>query len=332
MSTASVPVSAASTPLFPLASEREPTLTVLSFGGGQDSTAILARLIHEPEYRARWAPGDLAIVMSDTGDEWRETYDHVALAKTLAESDGVPFAFLEAGDAHHAETWPSLTGFYDRTSTVGSKAYPKTCSVRLKVDPIHAWLAAYVRDTYGCTGERYARSRSKAPIVEFADRYGPIRMLIGIAAGEEKRLGGEPPSAWQRFAITYAYPLVEDGMDRAACQRVIREHGIPVPVPSNCHRCPFVDERELLYLAHARPDVLDDWRRQERAKLDAWEGRATRNLGVWGKELRAPDTGEKRPMTLDDALALAREKHGHLSVEELATHRFSHGHCVASAW
>lgn len=325
-------MSAETAPLFDLQPERDPTLTVLSFGGGQDSTAILIKLLFERAYRERWAPNDLAVVMSDTGDEWNETYQHVERMQSLCREHAVPFAFLAAGDEHHSPKWPSLGEFYDRTGTVGSKAYPKTCSVRLKVDPIHAWLAQYVRDTYGCTGERYARSRTRSPIVEFADRFGPIRMLIGIAAGEEKRLGGEPPNAWQRFAIRYAYPLVEDGMDRAACQRAIRQHGITVPVPSNCHRCPFIDERELLHLKRTRPDILDEWRRQEATKLAAWEGRTTRNLGVWGKLLRDPDTNERRPMTLDDALEQAERTWGHMSDEALAEHRFSHGHCVASAW
>ncbi len=91
-------------------------------------------------------------------------------------------------------------------------------------------------------------------------------------------------------------------------------------------------ERELLHLEHTQPDVLEGWRRQERAKLDAWEGRTKRNLGVWGKLLRDPHTGETRTMTLDDALALAREQHGHMTPAALAVHRFPHGHCVITGW
>ncbi|QHT70783.1 hypothetical protein GXP67_31115 [Rhodocytophaga rosea] len=51
-------------------------ITVLSFGGGQDSTCILYKIIYDPAFRARFVRGHLVVIMSDTGDEHRYTYDY----------------------------------------------------------------------------------------------------------------------------------------------------------------------------------------------------------------------------------------------------------------
>lgn len=52
-------------------------LSVLSFGAGTDSTYILEKLIEDKEYRKEYATNRLFVVMSDTGDEFEETYKHV---------------------------------------------------------------------------------------------------------------------------------------------------------------------------------------------------------------------------------------------------------------
>jgi hypothetical protein len=44
-------------------------ITILSFGAGQDSTAILYRIVLDPEFRKAYVKGKLVVIMSDTGDE-----------------------------------------------------------------------------------------------------------------------------------------------------------------------------------------------------------------------------------------------------------------------
>lgn len=63
--------------------EGEQTLTLLSFGAGQDSTAILLKLIHDADFRTKYAPQDLIVVFSDTGDEHDETYAHLDTRRLL---------------------------------------------------------------------------------------------------------------------------------------------------------------------------------------------------------------------------------------------------------
>lgn len=60
-------------------------------------------------------------------------------------------------------------------------------------------------------------------------------VVIGIAADETQRA---LPSPSKNYRIVY--PLIDLGMDRAACRRVIEAAGLPVTVKSGCLCCPFM--------------------------------------------------------------------------------------------
>ena len=63
-------------------------LTVLSFGAGQDSTAILYKYIYDADFRVKYAPEDFLVIMSDTGDEHASTYKHVKEIRELCKEHG----------------------------------------------------------------------------------------------------------------------------------------------------------------------------------------------------------------------------------------------------
>lgn len=146
--------------------------------------------------------------------------------------------------------------------------------------------------------------------------------MIGIAKGEEKRVAdpAKETLVWKREAIEVVYPLINMGYGRQECQDYIRSLGHTVPMPSNCRRCPFMSEQELLWLYRFNSEVYHDWVRQEQVKLDANTHMGDRNLGVWGKK------------TLPEVLLKAQEKYGHWSNEQLHDYKMSHGHCVASKY
>lgn len=58
-------------------------ITLLSFGGGQDSTAILLKIIHDPSFKSSYVKGRLVVIMADTKNEHPETYEHVDLIMKL---------------------------------------------------------------------------------------------------------------------------------------------------------------------------------------------------------------------------------------------------------
>lgn len=290
-------------------------ITVLSFGGGQDSTAILYLLIYSAAFRARYAPGKLLVVFSDTMDEHPQTYRHIEQVKILCNTHGIPFMHLRPEMGFHG--WEGLREFYRRTNTVGSKCFMKTCTDNLKCKPIYSFLERHVGAEYNLpTG-------NKQGLVQFAKKYGRIHVLIGIARGEEKRIADpdkEQPQKWKRESINTVYPLVELGMDRADCQRIIKAFGHEVPLPSNCILCPFLSEIELVWLYRFMPDDYYDWVEIERNKFEKFKDKGDKNYGVWGRK--------PLPQVLEEALI----KYGHYTDDQLWEFKMSHGHCVASKY
>lgn len=51
-------------------------LTILSFGAGQDSTALLYKIILDKDFRNEYAPNDLVVIMADTKNEHDKTIAH----------------------------------------------------------------------------------------------------------------------------------------------------------------------------------------------------------------------------------------------------------------
>jgi len=293
-------------------------LTMLSYGGGQDSTAILFKVIYDPSFKAKYVKGDFIVVMADTKNEHDHTDEYLERVKDLCQEHSIPFFHLDPMD-WASESWgQGLIKFYEGKNTVGSKAFPKTCTDNLKIRPIYKFLEAYIHTKYKT--ERYGR---KAAFYEFAEAYGKIRVLIGIAKGEEKRASenGSSGMKWFDQCIDKQYPLISEGMDRQACQDYIKSVGEEVPYPSNCILCPFMSLQELLYLYRYERSWYDKWVELEANKMAANKHMEDKNLGVWGK--RDP---------LPEVLKEAEVKYGHMTKEDLVEYKMSHGHCVMSKY
>lgn len=298
-----------------------PELTILSFGSGQDSAALLAMYRHDPEFRIKYAPNQFLVVFSDTGNEHPETYTYSEEVEEICRRDGIPFFWLKPEMGFHSPKWSSLDEQMDAHGTVFSKAFPKSCTDKLKVQVIYRWLAAWIEERYDIQNPE-KKYRGKASIVAFARTFGKIRILLGIAAGEEKRVAkAQFHAKWQEVCLERRYPLVDLGMDRQKCQDYLRDMGETVPWPSCCLKCPWANLQELLWLSIDFPDVYQDWVRQEKVKMDRNRDRGDKNVGVWGNT-----------KTLPEMLEIAKEKYKDMTPEMLRDYRFSHGHCNASAY
>jgi hypothetical protein len=292
-----------------------PLLTALSFGVGQDSSGLLARLIEEPDVRREVAPVRLVVVASDTGDEHRHTYEHLGLARRRCERAGLPFFWLTPELGFHSPAWASLPAQWRRSSTVGIKAGKKSCTDNLKIKPFYRFLSSYVRREFG------VRAQGSEALVRFAGRYGPIRVLIGFTADETGRVipdGGR--EEWQRAAVEFRYPLIEWGWLRRDCVSYLQGRGYAVPFPSNCRRCPYSTKLDVLWLARNDPQAFAEWVEFERRKLEKFADLGGRNHAVFGAK------------RLPEVLAEARAAFGHLSDAELNRLKFSRGHCVRSRY
>jgi hypothetical protein len=291
-------------------------LTVLSFGGGQDSTALLYKYAFDPEFRRKYAPGRFLVVMAATMDEHPETNAHVEATKQFCKEQAIEFVHITPDMGYHSGKWQGYRQFLAATNTCGSKAFRKTCTDNLKIKPIYRFLEAWLGRNYGVKVGR------KEGFKQFVAEHGQIRMLIGIAKGEESRCG-EALEKWQQQCIKREYPLIDLGLDRQGCQDYIASCNKPVPPPSNCMLCPFMSEIELLWLWYNYPADFNAWVILEQNKLDRFrrEGLADdKNLAVWGRK------------TLPVKLEEAKARYGHMTQAQINEYKMSHGHCVKSKY
>ncbi len=113
----------------------------------------------------------------------------------------------------------------------------------------------------------------------------PAIMGVGISTDEIQRVkpGTDPRSPLQ----SRVYPLIDLGLDRAACAEVIRSEGLPVPGKSSCWFCPMHkrsewrrmrrDEPELFAKSVALERLLNE-RRAGLGKDEVWFSGALRPL------------------------------------------------------
>jgi len=98
---------------------------------------------------------------------------------------------------------------------------------------------------------RWCTSRFKLkPIWKFVER--PCVMHIGISAEEKHRILCKQPKA-----ITGKWLLVEEGITRRECVRMIKDAGLKVPRKSGCWICPFQGKKQLRRLHREHPDLFD---------------------------------------------------------------------------
>lgn len=292
-----------------------PKLTVLSYGAGQESTALFLSYIHDKDFRLHFAPNDFLMVFSDTGDEHDDTYEHVEKTKALCKIHGIEFVHITPDMGYHGKGWHSLREQYNTHCSVGSKAFVKSCSDKLKIKPIYNFLEDYLAKKYNLPSGRKRAHKA------FSRIYGKINIIIGIAAGEESRMATSFDEDWKEMALNNVYPLVQMGMDRFACQAVNRTYLDYEVKPSNCRLCPWLSKPELLFLYRFMREDYNDWVRIENNKFIKHADKGDKNLGVWGKWNKA----ENRPYTLEDALKDAEKEFGHWTDEDLHRYKMNHG-------
>lgn len=294
---------------------KEAAITFLSNGSGQDTTYLIHRMATDPEYRARHVKGPLVVCGSDTGDEHDHTYDHVPYLRMICKQAGIPFYWLTPEMGFHSKAWPSLFGQFYRNNNIGSAAFPQTCTDNLKVQVINRFMESYIQNNYGYT------AKNKKSIYQFYEDHGSIRLILGFASGEDSRTsnGNKFDAVWKKATTERHYPLIIDGIDRQAAIDY-NEENIPHKVwPSNCKRCFYMSDQELVWLYRFYPKDYYEWVLREQAKFDKYPD-VEINHGVFPKTTL--------PKKLERALAL----YGDWSDDQLNEYKYSHGHCMKSKY
>lgn len=214
-------------PLYGELPQRNPPL-VVAYGMGVDSTALLIGI------ERRGLRPDL-ILFADTGGEKTATYLYAPIMQQWLRDVGFPPFHV----VRYTPKFVNYSTLYDncrQNETLPILAFGrKSCSLKWKRQP----------------QDRYVRQWEPARLAWACGI--KVRKLIGFDAGETIRRYADPGDD-PRY--DNRNPLMEWGWDRATCERVIADAGLPVPVKSACSFCPAMKKPELVQLATESPDLM----------------------------------------------------------------------------
>jgi hypothetical protein len=209
------------------------SLTVISYGGGVQSTALLVLAC-----QGRLGIDIDAALFANVGDdsEHPATLDYVRdVAIPYAADHGLPVHELRRvmRDGTERTLWQDLM----RDS--------RTINIPVRMDN-------------GAPGNRNCTHTYKVRVVgKWLKEHGaspesPATVAIGISTDEIMRVNNKRAEAYERPV----YPLIDLGLDRSACQRVIAEAGLPVPGKSSCFFCPFHRPQTWAEMRRDEPDLF----------------------------------------------------------------------------
>jgi hypothetical protein len=212
-------------------------LTYLSLGAGVQSSALLvcsALGLHG-------VPKADVAIFADTGDEPQYVYDYLdKLAVWCAEHSIPDMPILRVQKAvlsewtreriREGKRFVSLP-VYTASDDGREGMLRRQCTREFKLAPIHS----EVRRLIGVgKGQRVGKRR--------------VRALLGISVDEAVRM---KPSR-ERW-IENSFPLVDAGIGREQCKRIVVQAGLPEPQKSACVYCPYHNDAEWQRLKTQHP-------------------------------------------------------------------------------
>jgi 3'-phosphoadenosine 5'-phosphosulfate sulfotransferase (PAPS reductase)/FAD synthetase len=207
-------------------------IAVISYGGGQQSNALL---VLAAQGRIPYKTFLFANVGDDSEDP--RTLDYVdTVAKPYAQQHGLEIVELRRVMKRTGEE-RSLYQQVMRPS--------RTIDIPMRMDN-------------GAPGNRNCTKDFKIKLIEQqlirmgATAEQPATVGIGISVDEMHRANNRRNSAVENTV----YPLLELGLRRTDCQRIILDAGLPLPPKSACWFCPMKRPEEWQSLRRERPDLF----------------------------------------------------------------------------
>lgn len=228
-------------------------LRSVSYGGGVQSTALLV-------LAAQGRIDFPLFLFSNVGDDSENprTLEYVKQhAEPYAEQHGIELVTLQRimqRTGQPRTLWEDLT-------REGSKS--------LKIP---------VRMSNGAPGTRSCTATYKIEVIgrelkrRGATAENPATIAIGISVDEIHRANNRKVESHEQIV----YPLLDLGLRRTDCMRIIRKAKLPVPPKSSCFFCPF-----------HRPETWHDMRREQPAEFEKacqLEDRLNRTRDELGKD------------------------------------------------
>lgn len=218
---------------------REPDITLLSLGGGVQSSALAVMA-----YSDQWPeiPSPDAVIRSEIHAETPETNhflrEHLypwleKMEATVHIIDGGSLYRHTIQSAREKNYTPLPVWSETETGEIGP--LPHDCCHETKVKPI-------IKKTRSLLGIKPREHASGQVVAE---------MWLGISLEETNRArpGWEP---WLR----YRYPLIEQKLDRSDCQQVFQKEDLPTPPRSSCWFCPLQSNDRWKMLVEKHPNHM----------------------------------------------------------------------------
>lgn len=242
-------------------------LKVISFGGGVQSTAMIVLATQG------LIPDVDAALFANVGDD----SEHPATIKFVKEI-AIPWAEERNIKIHVLSPLrhKQPTTLYSEITKEGSRRdlipvfgeagnpLSRSCTADFKVRTLHRWLRE-----------------------NGATRQKPAYVQLGISTDEIQRAGrGKNGTREIR-----EYPLLDLGLSRTDCMKIISDAGLPVPPKSSCFFCPFHSEDVWRDLRKNEPELfekaqyLEDFMKQRKADSGLRTVYLTRKGAKQGKRL-----------------------------------------------
>jgi PP-loop superfamily ATP-utilizing enzyme len=258
-------------------------LSVISYGGGVQSTAMLVLAargeLGYPVSHALFAnvgddsehPASLDFVRSHAVQYGRRhDIEVVELVKT--STDGTPVTLRGLMDDHDNASMPIPM----RGSITGAPG-ARSCTADFKIAVIRRWLRA--------------NGASKA---------SPATVAIGISVDELHRASNKNDNTYERRV----FPLLDLGLTRDDCHKIIADAGLPVVGKSSCYFCPFHRTQTWAEMRRDEPELFASSQELEDSfnVFRAATGRDPMYLTRFGKRLSdaIPMAQETLPFDWDD--------------------------------
>lgn len=223
---------------------REPTLRILSLGGGVQSSTLLLLSIYERLPRLD------AVIFADPCWESKATYAYLDWLEEQAALVNLPFLRVSAGNIR-ADVLAAVG-----TTKVGHIGQPPF----------------FVRDSGGDGtdqgGRLWRKCTTEYKIVPIERE---IRRLLGVAPRQRVPAGvvveqwlGISVDEWQRVKpsnkswMVRVHPLVQLRMSRQDCIDWLRQSQFPIPPKSSCIGCPFHSNVHWREMARTQPAEFAD--------------------------------------------------------------------------
>jgi hypothetical protein len=234
-------------------------VSILAYGGGVNSTAMIVGMIERGE-RAD------AVVFADTGGELPEVYTYIETISTFLAAHQWPALTVVRRAHNDAET---LEANCLRFGKLPSIAYGfKTCSTEWKKRPSERWAR-----TWPLAVDAWARGEK-------------VVKLLGYDADEPHRF----TRIRQEGPYRIECPLIAWDWGRAECVEAVARAGLPAAPKSSCFFCPSRRPANVIALAGSHPDHFARARAIENGAVaeDAKTGKRSEIRGLarrwtWGE-------------------------------------------------